>query len=375
MSVSVSKTLLFSTLANVKFSDLRSSFKQSTSGIIRASELRRNTSTSDTNPIVPDAVENANVSTANNLRLSQFQNTIKYYDLNQSGTDLNLNIASQTWNSNLSKNIVKKVNINGTCGSNTTGTAALYLNALVYNLQIIVNGLVLGAGGVGGGGGTGGGNGGGGSNGGGAISLVSTGGPISVLTTATASVYGGAGGGGGGGCGGFGAQGTCSYTDSYSIEPFACPNGACRVCAAGYTRTCVVIGNCVSPRFTFPRRRADCSRTLYFNTGNPPGGNGGNGGNGEGYGQARTNGSGGAGGSASDCGGAVSTNTQYGGSGGTGGNGGDWGSSGGGGTNGANTSFVAGGGGGASGASGAAVAGSNYTIDANSITTAFRGPR
>ena len=374
MSVSVSKTSLF-TSGQIKFSDLRSSFKQTSSGTIRASELRRITSTSDTNPIVPDATENANVSTANNLSLSQFRNTIKYYNLNQSGTDLNLNVSSQTWNSNLSKNIVKRVNINGTCGSTTTGTAALLFNALVYNLQIIVNGSVLGAGGVGGGGGTNGGNGGGGSNGGSAISLVSSGGAINLLTTSGSAVYGGAGGGGGGGSGGYGAQGTCSYGDSYSSGPPTCPAAGCPGCAVGYTRTCVYISNCTYSRGSFPRYRADCSRTLYFNTGNPPGGNGGNGGNGEGYGQARTNGSGGGGGSPSDCGGATSTNTQYGGTGGTGGNGGDWGSNGGGGANGDNTSFVAGGGGGGAGASGAAVAGSNYIIDSNSVTAAFRGPR
>jgi hypothetical protein len=113
MSVSVSKTLLF-TSGQIKFSDLRSSFKEVSSGSISASELRRNTNTSNTNPIVPDATENSDVASGNNLRLSQFRNTIKYYDLNQSGTDSNLNISSQTWNSNLSKNIVKKMTIGGT---------------------------------------------------------------------------------------------------------------------------------------------------------------------------------------------------------------------------------------------------------------------
>lgn len=351
MSVSVSKTLLFSTLANVKFSDLRSSFKQSTSGVIRASELRRTTSTSDTNPIVPDAVENANVSTANNLRLSQFQNTIKFYNLDQAGTDLNLDLSAQTWNSNLSKNIVKKVNINGTCGSNTT-TAALLFNALVYNLQIIVNGVVLGAGGGAGTGGSGG-------AGLDAMSLVSSGGAISVLTTASAAVYGGGGGGAKGAQGGFGANGTCSYFDSY-VTGTACNN--CPGCNPGYSQNCYRIGGC-GRKNRRSNNQSTCSGTFYFQTGNPPGGAGGNGGNGQGYNQGRTDGSGGAGGSPSDCGGAASVNTQYGGTGETGGNGGDWGSNGGG------TSVY-----GAS-ASGRSVAGSNYIIDPNSVATAFRGPR
>lgn len=363
MSVSVSKTLLFSTLANVKFSDLRSSFKQSTSGVIRASELRRTTSTSDTNPIVPDAVENANVSTANNLRLSQFQNTIKFYNLDQAGTDLNLDLSAQTWNSNLSKNIVKKVNINGTCGSNTT-TAALLFNALVYNLQIIVNGVVLGAGGGAGTSGSGG-------AGLDAMSLVSSGGAISVLTTASAAVYGGGGGGAKGAQGAFGGQGTCTYGDSYQTGEEC---NSCPPCAPGYSQNCIRIGNqfgAPNPCFILvsgrsaprPRYYSICSFTGYFNTGNPPGGAGGNGGSGQGYNQGRTDGSGGAGGSPSDCGGAASVDTQYGGTGETGGNGGDWGSNGGG------TSVYGG------GASGRAVTGSNYIIDPNSVATAFRGPR
>ena len=224
MAVTVSKTSLF-TSGEIKFSNLRSSFKETSSGVIRASELRRNTNTSNTNPTVPDATENSSVSSANNLSLSQFRNTIKYYDLNQSGTDLNLNLSSQTWNSNLSKNIVKRVNINGTCGSTTTGTAALLFNALMYNLQITVNGSILGAGGAGGGGGTNGGAGGAGVAGGSAMSLISSGGAIKVLTRSGAAVYGGAGGGGGGGSGGFGAQGTCSYSDSYQTgeECNSCP--------------------------------------------------------------------------------------------------------------------------------------------------------
>ena len=353
MAVSVSKTLLFPTLTNIKFSDLRSEFKETSSGIIRASELRRNTNTSTSNPTVPDATENAAISTANNLRVSQFRNTIKYYDLNQSGTDLNLNIFAQTWNANLSKNIVKRMNINGTCGSNTTGTVALYLNALVYNLKVIVNGSVLGAGGPGSSSSTGG-------NGGGAMSLISLGGLITLLTTTGSQVYGGGGGGSKGATGGFGANGTCSYIDNYNTGAQC---GSCPDCGPGYSQNCYSDGSCGGGKNPSTSYKSYCSKTAYFQTGNPPGGAGGNGGNGQGYNQSRTDGSGGAGGSPSDCGGAASVDTQYGGTGETGGNGGDWGSNGGG------TSVYGG------GASGAAVAGSNYSIDADSITTAFRGAR
>ena len=351
MAVSVSKTLLF-TSGQIKFSELRSSFKEASSGSVSASELRRNTNTSNANPIVPDATENTAVSTGSNLKTSQFRNTIKYYDLNQSGTDLNLDIFAQTWNSNLSKNIVKKMNINGTCGSNTTATAALLINAITYNLQLIVNGSVFGAGGAAGTSSSGG-------NGGPAMSLISLGGAINLLTASSASVYGGGGGGAKGAQGGFGANGTCSYFDSY-VTGTAC--NSCPGCNAGYSQNCYRVGGC-GRKNRRSNNQSTCSGTFYFQTGNPPGGAGGNGGNGQGYNQSRTDGSGGAGGSASDCGGATSVNTQYGGTGETGGNGGDWGSDGGG------TSVY-----GAS-ASGRSVAGSNYYLDPNSITTAFRGPR
>jgi hypothetical protein len=353
MAVSVSKTLLFPTLTNIKFSDLRSEFKEVSNGPISASELRRSTNTSSSNPIVPDATENAAVSTGNNLKVSQFRNTIKYYNLNQSGTDLNLDIFAQTWNANLSKNIVKKMNINGTCGSNTTATAALLVNAITYNLQVIVNGFVFGAGGAGGTSSSGG-------NGGPAMSLISLGGAINLLTVGGSQVYGGGGGGAKGATGGFGANGTCSYIDSY-VTGAQC--GSCPGCGPGYSQNCYSDGSCGGGKNPSTSYKSNCSKTAYFQTGNPPGGAGGNGGLGQGYGQARTDGSGGAGGSASDCGGAVSVDTQYGGTGETGGNGGDWGSDGGG------TSAY-----GAS-ASGRSVAGSNYTIDANSITSVFRGPR
>ena len=351
MAVSVSKTLLF-TSGQIKFSELRSSFKEASSGSVSASELRRNANTSNANPIVPDATENTAVSTGSNLKTSQFRNTIKYYDLNQSGTDLNLDIFAQTWNSNLSKNIVKKMNINGTCGSNTTATAALLINAITYNLQLIVNGSVFGAGGAAGTSSSGG-------NGGPAMSLISLGGAINLLTASSASVYGGGGGGAKGAQGGFGANGTCSYFDSY-VTGTAC--NSCPGCNSGYSQNCYRIGGC-GRKNRGRNNQSTCSGTFYFQTGNPPGGAGGNGGNGQGYNQSRTDGSGGAGGSASDCGGAASVDTQYGGTGETGGNGGDWGSDGGG------TSVY-----GAS-ASGRSVAGSNYYLDPNSITTAFRGPR
>ena len=116
MSLTVSKTELF-TSGSISFSSLRSSFKETSSGSISASELRRDTDVTETDPIVPDSTENRNsgtlsdgISTSNNLKLSQFRNSIKYYYITESGTEINFDIDNPTpvdWNTNLDKNINK----------------------------------------------------------------------------------------------------------------------------------------------------------------------------------------------------------------------------------------------------------------------------
>jgi hypothetical protein len=346
MSVAVSKTLLFGS-GEIKFSDLRSNFKLASSGTLSATELRRVTSTSNTNPIVPDATENASISTSNNLSLSQFRNSIKYYDLNQSGTDTNLDVDAQTWNSNLSKSIIKRVNINGTCGSTSVGSPALTFDALVYNLFVIVNGSVLGAAGATGSG-----------SGGNAMSLISSGGAIYLTTNSGSAVYGGGGGGANGATGATGLPGGCHYFNNYSTGNQC---GGCPGCAGGYyaTRYCYRVGGC-GKRGRTAVNRTDCQQRVDYQTAAPLGGAGGNGGNGEGYTVSRTSGTAGSAGETTSCGGNITDYVNYGGTGETGGAGGDWGTNGGSTTN-------------AGGSAGRAVAGSNYSITAESVTSAFKG--
>jgi hypothetical protein len=351
MTIAVSKTTFF-TSGPIKFSELRSSFKEASSGSISASEVKRNTSTSASNPIVPDATENASVAISTNLKLSQFRNTIKYYTLNQSDTDLNVNISTQTWNSNLSKNIVKRMNINGTCASTTTATPALYLNALVYNLRLIVNGSVLGAGGAGGTSSSGG-------NGGSAISLISSGDVINVLATTGSQVYGGGGGGSKGAVGADGETGSCSYVSSYTTGT-AC--GSCPGCGPGYSTNCYRIGGC-GRKNRSSNYQSSCSITVNYASTAPAGGAGGNGGNGQGYTQTRSDGSTGVAGEFSSCGGNTTVTTTQGNTGETGGNGGDWGAVGG-----KTTAYAASSG-------GAAITGSNYAIDQDSVSASFKGAR
>ena len=90
MSSSVTKAGPYFSSGSISFSSLRNAFKETTSGSIKASELRRNTDTENRNPIVPDATENSPISTGSNLKVSQFRNSIKYYYITQSGTDENL---------------------------------------------------------------------------------------------------------------------------------------------------------------------------------------------------------------------------------------------------------------------------------------------
>ena len=177
----------------IKFSDLRRLFKEKTSGTVTAREFRRDTSTSSTNPVVPDATPNEQISTSSNLKLSQFRGSVKRYyadsvfdgdqvHLNHFDGTNGLDFANggtsgrdgSTVNNNLSKNVQKFVhwrntayssdNDGGTGGSaeskNGTGVGKIPAMRLqpsisggsygVYNLQLNVSGNIYGAAGRGG---------------------------------------------------------------------------------------------------------------------------------------------------------------------------------------------------------------------------------
>jgi hypothetical protein len=271
MAVSVSKDTSFSTGA-ISFSALRLKFKRVSSGAVSLSELKRQDSVSLTSPTVPDATENSNIPTTNsNIQLSGYRGSITYYYLYQSGTNTNLNISSQSWNSNLGRNVPKQFIINGTLGATSTSNHAAYFNATAYNLSISVggSGYILGAGGAGGtpsspnGG-----------NGGPALDVISTGGKINLY--GTSRILAGGGGGGAGATGGTGGKGGQAFGG--------------QIGGSGGS-----------------------------------GGAGGNGGKGQGYNQSKTNGSLGSNGNGGDLGSFGGGKGGDGGQGGTGGDGGDWG--------------------------------------------------
>ena len=137
----------------ISFSSLRTNFKGINSGEVSASQLKRDTSTESTDPTVPDATENVNISTSLNLKLSQFRNSIKKYKIRQStvggeSAETNFDIDAQNWNSNIGKNIQKRFEVTGIIGATSIGSTSATLEADICNFEIDVSGYILAAGGI-----------------------------------------------------------------------------------------------------------------------------------------------------------------------------------------------------------------------------------
>lgn len=366
MSVSVTKAGPYFSSGSISFSQLRSTFKETSSGSVSASELRRNTNTREPNPIVPDSTENEQISTGSNLSLSQFRNSIKRYFATQTGTDDNGSSPpdepgfrmglydpfgrgidwsgggvngrdGQGGNStgNHIKNVQKIIRITGTCGSVRSGIPAAQLSPRlqVNNIRMEISGSILGYGGVGGydsrgfpfGNQSG-------ENGAVALNLGNIGYNNSVKVESSARIYGGGGGGEQGRNGARGSAGTCwrEYANQQCGGNAGCNQGGRQVGSYG--------GNCCQSTCTgWPRCRERCVKWLSGvicrieqPSTTPTQGIGGRGGNGQGYNQSRSNGQDGTKGNCPTCpsglnlsGGECSTD------GGRGGDGGDWGSDGG----------------------------------------------
>jgi hypothetical protein len=371
MSATVTKAGPYYTSGSISFSSLRTTFRaqqpdgsfSSDTSPIKASELRRITSTSNTEPVVPDATENANISTSSNWKTSQFRNSIKYYYITQTGTDDNssspsspgFNIGSQSWNSNLNKNVRKYMYLNGTMGSSNVSQYAAYLKDETHNLRVNVAGGIYGAGGSNGTSGNV-----SGGNGGPALYVQSTGSEVIVEVSGSANIYGGGGGGEKGRTGDTGSSGTCFYYETYETGTNC---GGCPGCGGDERINCYDQGgcNCGKGGCRNTNRRSTCRRTIYYSVPGAAGGEGGNGGLGRGYNQSRTDGAAGAAGAAGGCPSLGGSGQQ----GETGGNGGDWGVSGG------NTSNS-----GSGGSNGRAITGSNYsvtgTINSGTIKGAYQ---
>ena len=362
MAATVTKTPLF-TSGEIRWSDLRNSFKGGPTTEIRTGELLRNTSGSVTDPIVPDATENSAVASSTNWSASQMRNTIKTYDITQTGTNNNnsslsavgFNIGTQDWNANLGKNIKKRMIIDGAIGSSNISQYACYLNELAYNLRIEVNGIIQGMGGTGSTSGTG-------QNGGPAMYVRSTGGSVNVVVGGAAQIYGGGAGGSKGRTGSNGNDSTCRSSYDYDTGRGCqyCPG-----CASGETDIgCRGAGVCRSGKgwahYWYIRK---CRHYFDYSVPGALGGVGGNGGNGTGYTRTRSDAPdfGSSGGPAR---GATGGCPNYGGNGydgERGSHGADWGG-------GASSTNLAGG---ASG--GRAISGSNYIVNGSVSATTIKG--
>lgn len=365
MSVSVTKSGPYFSSGSISFSQLRTNFKETGSGQVSASELRRNTNLQEENPIVPDSTENEQISTGSNLSLSQFRNSIKRYTATQSGTDDNASFPGEPgfrmgrydlagkgidWSGggyfgrdgqgggtsgNLTKNVQKGILITGTCGSVRPGLAAAQMAPVVqvHNVRIDVSGSILGYGGDGGAVQNG-----DAEDGGPALNFGNIGYNNRVIVGSGARIYGGGGGGEKGSKGANGANGSCLIV----ITRENC--GGCPGCPGGYTsrgcrggggcdrrQVCNWWGNCW---WTTSRWNSyeDCERR-YTTTGGI-GGDGGNGGRGRGYnnqGGPSDGSAGNVGTLGQNCfdGGSPNPAAEQGKQGGTGGRGGDWGERGG----------------------------------------------
>ena len=308
MSVSVSKAGPFFASGPITFSELRRTFraqsqKTSSSGSeffasdvapISMSELKRDTNPQSPNPIVPDATENSAIGSVSDVALSQFRNSIKFYYITQTGSDIYFDIDALNWNSNLDKTITKTIFIDGDIGSdNALSPAASFEQSPAYNLLFDVTGTIKGAPGMGGGkpgnvsisgqtGGT-------------ALSIISTGGEnLTVLVRSSARIYGGGGGGEKGATGAQGATGLCQ--DTQTVQNC----GSCPDCPTGWTSTsgCYSGAGCARVRrcnwwgscwfeTTAYLRYDDCLNEYQVAGG--LGGEGGDGGTGRGYGNEAPN--------------------------------------------------------------------------------------
>jgi len=157
MAVNATHSSFFNGTNPISFRSLQTTFGGSANNV-KLSTYKRDTSLNNANPTVPDATENANINTTNfNLNLSAYRGSIKEYILQQTGTDVNLTFeqdaysaSSHHWNSNLNKNVIKKFQVFGTVGGNSTTTPALKFVGSAYNLSLDVNGGIFGKRGTGG---------------------------------------------------------------------------------------------------------------------------------------------------------------------------------------------------------------------------------
>lgn len=163
MPTSISKNELFKS-GPISFSELQKNLGGSPDDV-KISKYLRDVDPENATPYVPDATENEEIpSIPEDVKVSNYRNMINSYEILQNGTDQNLDLSENIiideetetvsgytgpWNGNLGKNIIKKLTIDGECGSLSVGKPAVSMIGEMSNVNFEVtdNGSVYGAGG------------------------------------------------------------------------------------------------------------------------------------------------------------------------------------------------------------------------------------
>ncbi len=219
MAINKTQTKYF-TSGEIKFSAIRDTFGDLAGTNISASDYLRNAGDDvdwsddpDISPRVPNATENADVATSSNWKTSQLRDSIVEYNITQSGNDEELEFAdtdTSEWNSNLSKNVTKQMNVTGTIYANQVNKYALKFDDGDYNnltISVPNGGAIYGEGGAAGGG-----------NGGGALYIrnIASYDHVSITLGSNGRIWAGGGGGDGGNSGNSGSSISCSTSTQVS---------------------------------------------------------------------------------------------------------------------------------------------------------------
>ena len=153
----------------------------------------------------------------NDWKTSQLRDSIVEYNITQSGTDEELEFAPTnvpTWNNNLSKNVNKKMSVEGTIYADQTSKYALTFSTGEYNnltIDVPNGGKIYGEGGAAGGG-----------NGGGALYVKNTASydNVSITIGSNGQIWAGGGGGRNGNSGNRGGTINCYANSLYNASYF-----------------------------------------------------------------------------------------------------------------------------------------------------------
>lgn len=228
MSITNTQTKFF-TSGEIKFSAIRDTFGDLAGTDVRASDYLRNAGTNvdweasgqtkTISPRVPNATENADVSTADDWQVSHLRDSIVEYNVVQdaSTSDEELEFADTnvpTWNNNLSKNVNKKMSVEGTIYADEVSKYALTFSTGEYNnltIDVPNGGKIYGEGGSAGGG-----------NGGGALYVKNTASydDVSITIGSNGQIWAGGGGGRNGNSGNSGSQINCYANQLYGAAYF-----------------------------------------------------------------------------------------------------------------------------------------------------------